>query len=362
MRYGAGVRLRRPQRAMFRGLRMANLRPVLEWMQKRGLFFALLILVVFFWATSDRFMTASNIAVILQQVAVNGLVAIPGAMLILSGYVDLSIGSIAVLSAVVFGEAMAAKMGLGPSIALGIAAGTAWGVFNGYLIAYLEFSPIIVTLGGLAGARGLSQLITKGFTQFGFGDLFAQLGNGKLFSIPVPVLIYAAAFIIGAHIWYQTPFGRHMAAIGSARDAARALGIKAKLIPFWLYVASGFASAVGGLIVTSELDGASVSLGLGMELDVLTGILLGGVAFTGGRGSLFGVLFGTVFIGALSNGLIQINVSPYFQQVAVGIALVLAAGLDVLHQRLDRIRFHEEEHVAPPETSDTFKQSGEAAE
>ena len=116
MRYGAGVRLRRPQRAMFRGLRMANLRPVLEWMQKRGLFFALLILVVFFWATSDRFMTASNIAVILQQVAVNGLVAIPGAMLILSGYVDLSIGSIAVLSAVVFGEAMAAKMGLGPSI------------------------------------------------------------------------------------------------------------------------------------------------------------------------------------------------------------------------------------------------------
>ena len=94
MRYGAGVRLRRPQRAMFRGLRMANLRPVLEWMQKRGLFFALLILVVFFWATSDRFMTASNISVILQQVAVNGLVAIPGAMLILSGYVDLSIGSI----------------------------------------------------------------------------------------------------------------------------------------------------------------------------------------------------------------------------------------------------------------------------
>ena len=341
---------------------MAILSPVLGWMQKRGLFFALVILIVFFWATSDRFMTASNITVILQQVAVDGLVAIPGAMLILSGYVDLSVGSVAVLSAVVFGEAMAAHFGLVPSLVLGIATGTAWGVFNGWLIAYLGFSPIIVTLGGLAGARGMSQLITKGFTQFGFGDVFALLGNGKVVSIPVPVWIYAIAFLIGAHVWYQTPYGRHMAAIGGARDAAKALGIKVKAIPFWLYVASGFASAIGGLIVTSELDGASVSLGLGMELDVLTGILLGGVAFTGGRGSLFGVLFGIIFIGALNNGLIQINVSPYFQQVAVGIALVLAAGLDILHQRLDRIRFHEEDHTAPTAVLDQVGATEEAAE
>src|SRR6516164_745141 len=154
----------------------------------------------------------------------------------------------------------------------------------------------------------------------------------------------------------------HMSAIGGARDAAKALGIKVKAIPFWLYVASGFASAIGGLIVTSELDGASVSLGLGMELDVLTGILLGGVAFTGGRGSLFGVLFGIVFIGALNNGLIQINVSPYFQQVAVVIALVLAAGLDILHQRLDRIRFNEEDLAAPAAVLGEIAATEEAAE
>jgi ribose transport system permease protein len=341
---------------------MPHLRPVLEWMQKRGLFFALVILLVFFSLTSQRFMTAPNIAVILQQVAVDGLVAIPGAMLILSGYVDLSVGSIAVLSAVVFGEVMAAQLGLALAVVAALLTGTAWGVFNGYLIAYLGFSPIIVTLGGLAGARGLSQLITKGFTQFGFGDVFAFLGNGSVLSVPVPVWIYAIAFLIGAHIWYQTPYGRHMAAIGGAIDAARSLGIKAKAIPFWLYAASGFASAVGGLIVTSELDGASVSLGLGMELDVLTGILLGGVAFTGGRGSLFGVLFGTIFIGALSNGLIQINVSPYFQQLAVGIALILAAGLDILHQRLDRIRFHEEEAATAPAAPDAAAEAQEVAE
>src|SRR6516165_1606048 len=114
-----------------RAFGMTNLRPVLAWMQKRGLFFALVILLVFFSATSQRFMTASNIAVILQQVSVDGLVAIPGAMLILSGYVDLSVGSIAVISAVVFGQAMAAQLGLGLAVIFGIAAGTAWGVFNG---------------------------------------------------------------------------------------------------------------------------------------------------------------------------------------------------------------------------------------
>jgi ribose transport system permease protein len=318
-------------------------RLLLNWAQRNGLFFALVLLVLFFWLSSDRFMTGANIAVILQQVSVEGLIAIPGAMLVLSGFVDLSIGSVAVLSAVVFGEAMQAGLGLAPSVLFGLAAGTLWGAFNGYLIAYLGFSPIIVTLGGLAGARGLSELITKGFTVFGFGPTFAQLGNGTLLSVPVPVWIYTVAFVVGAHVWYQTPFGTHMAAIGGARDAARALGIKTRLLPFWLYVASGFASAIGGLILTSELDGASVSLGLGMELNVLTGILLGGIAFTGGRGSLFGVLFGTIFIGALTNGLIQINVSPYFQQVAVGMALVFAAGLDVLYQRLDRIRFSDED-------------------
>ncbi|MBV9247595.1 MAG: ABC transporter permease [Methylobacteriaceae bacterium] len=340
---------------------MSIARPLQEWAQRNGLFFALVILIVFFWITSERFMTSANVAVILQQVSVDGIIAIPGAMLVLSGYVDLSVGSLAVLSAVIFGEAMQAGLGLAPSVILGLAAGTGWGAFNGYLIAYLGFSPIIVTLGGLAGARGLSQLITHGFTVFGFGPLFAELGNGTLLSVPVPVWIYAIAFIIGAHVWYQTPYGRHMAAIGGAREAARSLGIKTRVIPFWLYVASGFASAIGGLIVTSELDGASVSLGLGMELDVLTGILLGGVAFTGGRGSLFGVLFGTIFIGALSNGLIQINVSPYFQQVAVGMALVFAAGLDVLYQRLDRIRFTEEEPPAGVATAEASEQAEETA-
>lgn len=312
--------------------------PLLGWAQRNGLFFALVAMIIFFWLSSERFLTWPNIRVILMQVAVTGIIAVPGAMLILAGFVDLSIGSIAVLSSVIFGQAMQAELGLVPALLLGLGAGTAWGLLNGYLIAYLDFSPIIVTLGGLAGARGVSELITHGFTIFGFGPTFGVLGNGKPLGVPVPVWIYAVILLIGLHIWFQTPWGRHMMAIGGARDASKALGLKWRAIPFWLYVASGAAAGLGGLIITSQLDGASTSIGLGLELDVLTAILLGGVAFVGGRGSLFGVFFGVLFIGALSNGLIQVNVSPYFQKVAVGIALVLAAGLDVLYQRLERIK------------------------
>jgi ribose transport system permease protein len=215
--------------------------------------------------------------------------------------------------------------------------GLGWGLTTGYLVAYLGFSPVVVTLGGLAGARGVAEILSKGFTKYGFGDGFARLGNGEFLGIDTPVWIFAMVFLGGAYAWYQTPLGRHTIAIGAERNAAHSLGVATKRIPFLLYGASGLAAALGGLIVASQLDASSLSIGINLELSVLSAILLGGVSFTGGRGSLFGVLLGVLFIGALDNGLIQMNVGPYFQRAAVGLALVLAAGLDVLYQRLDRI-------------------------
>ncbi len=323
---------------------------IMTWAQRNGMFFALLLLIALFSVMSSRFLTVPNVTVILLQDAVIGLIAVPGAMLILCGFVDLSVGSIAVLGAVAFGQAMEAGFGLPVSLLIGLGVGTAWGALNGYLIAILGLSPIIITLGGLAGARGMAELLTQGFSTYGYGPVFAQLGNGKLLGVPVPIILFTVVFLVGLHLWYRAPLGRHMIAIGGARDTAAELGIRVKAIPFWLYVASGFASALGGLIIASQLDGAAVTIGTGMELEVLTAILLGGVSFTGGRGSLFGVLFGLLFVGVLANGLIQVNVSPYFEQVAIGLALGGAAGLDMLYQRLERLRVPVEND---PETGDT---------
>ncbi len=330
----------------------AELSVALRWAQRNGMFFALVILVLFFAWNAPNFATASNLSVVLMQVAIVGIVAIPGAMLVLCGKVDLSVGGMVVLSAVVFGQAMEAGLGLPLAIVAGLGASTLWGVLNAVLIARLEFSPIIVTLGGLVGARGLAEFISEGMTSFGFGPEFAFLANGTLMSVPVPVWMFGVVFLIGCHLWYLTPLGRHMFAIGGAPDTADALGIRAVSIPFWLYVASGFLSGICGLIAASQLDAASISIGRGLEIDVLTGILLGGVAFTGGRGSLVGVLFGVLFIGALNNGLVQINISPYVQQLAIGAALIFAATLDIVYQRLDRIQVADQEPADAPADGD----------
>jgi ribose transport system permease protein len=314
-----------------------RLRSVVGWAQRNGLFFALVLLVAFFATRSERYLTPTNLHIIFLQVAVVGIIAVPGAMLIMAGYVDLAIGSIAVLAGVVLGELITVGWSAFPAAVAALLVGLGWGLTTGYLVAYLGFSPVVVTLGGLAGARGVAEILSKGFTKYGFGDGFARLGNGEFLGIDTPVWIFAMVFLGGAYAWYQTPLGRHTIAIGAERNAAHSLGVATKRIPFLLYGASGLAAALGGLIVASQLDASSLSIGINLELSVLSAILLGGVSFTGGRGSLFGVLLGVLFIGALDNGLIQMNVGPYFQRAAVGLALVLAAGLDVLYQRLDRI-------------------------
>jgi ribose transport system permease protein len=323
-----------PARAGYR----AAARAVLEWSKRNGLFFALVLLVVIFSLVSPRFLTSANVKVILLQVAVIGIVAVPGAMLILSGYVDLSVGSVAVLVSITFGI-LAKDVGTGWAFAFGIAIGIAWGAVQGGLISYGTLSPIVVTLGGLAGARGIAEFISKGQIEYGFGSTFAELGNGTLLGLPVPVWLFFVAFPAGGYVWYCMRYGAHMAAIGSDQTVARSLGILVRRIPLVLYTVSGFTAAVGGLIITSQLDGSSLSIGTSLELEVLTAILLGGVAFTGGRGSLFGVLMGVLFTGVLDNGLVVSNVSPFLSNAVIGTALVGAAALDVIYQRLDRVPF-----------------------
>ena len=278
------------------GPRLRNSRSSLQRLasaQGGGLFVALVLLSLYFSVATGSFFTRSNILVVLEQISVLGIVAVPGAMLLVSGNLDLSVGSVGGLAAACFGEfdkifgwpVWLAALGA-------LAVGAAWGTMNGILISYLGFSPVIVTLGGFAGAAGLAQTITSDSTRSGFGSAFDFLGDGTLVGIPVIVLIFFAVFLIGVFVWYETSTGRHLIAIGANKGAATALGVASKRLPCVIYILSGTAAALGGLIVTAQLDGASVQIGVGLELQVLTAILLGGVAFNGGRGSLWGTLAG----------------------------------------------------------------------
>jgi ribose/xylose/arabinose/galactoside ABC-type transport system permease subunit len=226
---------------------------------------------------------------------------------------------------------------LAGAVAVAVVVALAWGTITGFLVARLRLSPIVVTLGGLAGARGLAELISYAKTNYAFGITFAKLGNGKILGLRAPVYLMAITFAVGFLVWFFMPYGRHMTALGSDRAAAHAMGIAVRRIPFILYIASALAAGVAGLITASQVDAATLSIGQGMELKVITAVMLGGVAFTGGRGSLIGVLFGVAFITVLNNGLILLNINQFWSDVVIGLALVAAAGLDVLYRHLDSI-------------------------
>lgn len=304
-----------------------------------ALMFGLLAMIIYFASASNLFLSGGNIKNILLSSSVLLIVAVPQAVLVIMGYVDLSVGSIIGLSGVVMGMQIV-DAGWSPWAAMGLAllVGTAAGALNGFLVAYTRLSPIIVTLGTLQLYRG----ITEGMRQnppAGFGDVLAFFGRGAIFGVPVAVLISLVVFALGALFLYRTARGRHVYAIGVNVDAAYLSGIATKRIPLVFYALIGLAAALGGILLAARLDSAPpTTLGAGMELTVLTAVLLGGVAFTGGRGTMVGVLLGVLFLGVLSNGMTLTNVPYWVQSIATGGALVIAAGLDELSQRKGAVR------------------------
>lgn len=233
-------------------------------------------------------------------------------------------------------------MSTGAGFSLGVAVGAGVGVVNGLLCAILGFNPIIVTLGMLGVLRGVTLLVHQDQV-FGLGGVFRTVGAGDLLGIPNSLWFVAAVFAGAAVFVSLTPWGRHIYAIGINPQAAYLSALPVRWLPFWLYVLTGACAGLAGMLITARLDGVSPgNQGIQLELQALTVILLGGVAFAGGRGRLYGVLFAWLFLGVLANGLVLMNVTPYVQLLASGLALVFAAALDtlggVLGVRLQRRR------------------------
>ncbi|QOV34150.1 ABC transporter permease [Streptomyces ferrugineus] len=296
--------------------------------RRHPLIAVLAAMVLVFQVSTGSFLNPANLSGIATDAATLAIVAVPLALLVISGYLDLSVGSTLALGGLVAGW-LAGPQHQSPAVAVlgALAAGAAVGAVNGLLCCYLGLSPFIVTLGMLTAVRGLAQQLFP-LPLSGFGSGFAWLGGARVAGIAAPVVVAAIVLAAGALFLALAPAGRHVFAIGVNREAAHLSGINIRRTPFALFVVTGIAAALSGAIKASVLDSVVAGTsGAGFELAVLTAVLVGGVALTGGSGSILGVLAGVLFLGGLQNGLTLLNVPTFWQQMAQGLALVAGAAL-----------------------------------
>lgn len=297
------------------------------------------LVVVFIVLGAPNVLTFSNIRDVLRLSAPILVVSVPMAYLLIMRNVDLSVGSTAALSAVASGLLFTTRHASPiEGVIVGLGIGAVVGFINGYLVTVVRLSPIVVTLGGLTGLRGLALALAP-FPVFGFPEQFVQFGAGSIVGVPYVVIVAALVVALGAWALTFAPLGRHALAIGVNDQVAYVAGINVRLTVWGAYLLTGLAAGVAGLIYAAQYDSSpSGAVGVGFELDVLTAVMLGGVAFDGGRGTIRGVVLGVLFLAMLQNGLALLNVPAAISFVIKGLALVVAAGLDRATQRALQIQ------------------------
>lgn len=288
----------------------------------------LVAMFIFFHFQSPYFLHAGNLLNIANQLAETGFIAIAMTVIILSGAMDLSVGSIVGLSAAIMGLAYQAGMNIWLSACLALVVGACCGSMNGYLIAKFKMQAIIVTIGTMVMLRGLIYVCTGGRPLSGFPESFYFLGQGDLWGLPVNAVILIALFIVFYMLLTKSPFGRYIYALGNNEEGVKYSGVQVVRVRFISFVISGVLSALAGIFLVSRLASAEATSGQGFELEAITAVLLGGTSIFGGRGSLPGTFLGLLIIVVLRNGLNMMGVSTLFQTVILGIFILLATALN----------------------------------
>ncbi len=314
---------------------------VIQLLLEGRAFFALILIVAVFSFLSPNYLTVSNFLIMASHVAIYGILAIGMLLVILNGGIDLSVGSVLALSGVVAGAMMqgleidAAGIILYPPVwavvVLTCCLGALVGALNGILIAWFKVPAFVATLGVMYVARGVALLMTNGLTYNNlsgrpeFGNTgFDWLGFNRLAGVPISVLVLAGIAILTALMLMRSAFGRWLYASGGNERAADLSGVPVKRVKITVYTLSGIMAAIAGLVLSSQLTSAGPTAGLTYELTAIAAVVIGGAALTGGRGTVPGTMLGAFVIGFLSDGLVIIGVSSYWQTVFTGAVIVLA--------------------------------------
>lgn len=309
---------------------MKQLTAKASFMEKIIPFIGLILLIIVVSILNPSFLDLSNLLNLLRQISINGLIAFGMTFIILTGGIDLSVGSILALSSAFI--VLMITSGVDPIIALiiGVLIGFVLGAVNGLLVTKGNMAPFIATLATMTIFRGLTLVITDGnpITNLGDSYLFQLFGKGYFIGIPVPAVTMIIVFVILLIILQKTTFGRHTYAIGGNEVAAKISGIKVNKIKILIYGISGLMSSLAGGILTSRLNSAQPTAGTSYELDAIAAVVLGGTSLTGGKGRIVGTLIGVLIIGVLNNGLNLLGVSSFYQQVVKGVVILIAVLID----------------------------------
>ena len=299
--------------------------------QQYGLTISFIILCFSLTLLSDRFLTVNNLTNILRQSTINGIIAVGMTLIILTRGIDLSVGSILALSAVITADVLQKSTPVYFALPFGLLIGAGLGLISGWLVTKMRVPPFIATLGVMTFGRGLALTYTQGKPITGLPEAFRFVGVGYLWSIPMPVVIAIAVFAIGHIALRRMKFGEYIHAIGNNEIAARLSGIPVKKYVVSTYVITGALSALAGQILIARLNSAQPVTGIGFEFDAIAAVVVGGTSFEGGEGSILGTLLGVLIIAVINNGLNLLDVPSFYQSVVKG--LVIASAL-LIHKAL----------------------------
>ncbi|MDO8881164.1 MAG: ABC transporter permease [Coriobacteriia bacterium] len=289
----------------------------------------LLVLFVFFSIMADAFVSVPNILNMLRQIAPTMVVAVTMTYVITTSGIDLSVGSIVALSGSLL--AIMVSNGWDPTLALALTLllGITVGAVNGWFSAYQNLPPFIVTLATLSIVRGTALLATGGYsTPIPGRAWITVLGQGRVAGVPVPAIIAVVVLAVGWFAFNQTPFGRYVVGLGSNRESLRRTGVNTRLVGLFVFILSGLAASIAGVLVATRLASGSSNAGVGFELEVITAVVLGGTSLMGGRGSIVGTMLGALVLGVIANGLVLMHISPFYVQIVQGSILLLAIFLN----------------------------------
>lgn len=295
-----------------------------------GLLMVVILIVIVMKFLSPVFLTTKNIMNVLRQISMNGILAVGMTFVILTGGIDLSVGSVVAITGVIVGNMMEQGSNWMVASLVALCAAAVVGVINGFLIAYVGFQPFIATLSTMTIGRGFALAYSNGKPYAIKNEAFKAIGQGSLGSIPTPIILLLIVCVVGFILLNMTTFGRYVFAIGGNKNAARLSGVRTRRVEMYVFIISSICAWLVGLILAARISSGQPTAVEGYEMDAIASTAIGGTSMSGGIGSLTGTILGFVIIGLLSNSMNLLNINSFYQQIVKGCLIILAVLLDML--------------------------------